>query len=206
MSTQNQESGLPYQENGPAEKRNISWFLSQDDTASFQNLLITYTNKHILTAAMLGCASRVILQAIPMVLVCGKNRAIPAVQYAEHSGYDIRYADSDSSASELLEPGDGKGPVAAILETGEDGMSPTQAGAVLGRILEYVCAATNHPNLAILIDDLSSLGQVPHIENTLAMSRKINIRFCMTTEKMSEVAAVYPATYIKIVENCTVLS
>lgn len=84
-------------------------------------------------------------------------------------------------------------------------MSPAQVGTVLGQILEYACAATNHPNLAVLIDDLPALGQVSYIENALAMSRKVNIRFCMTAEHMSEIAAAYPATHIKIIENCKVI-
>jgi hypothetical protein len=180
------------------------WFLNFNGHGQNMNLLITDASKHILAATMLGCASSVILQSIPMVLVCAKDSNTPAVKYAEFSGYDIRYADPDSGASELLEPGAGKGPVATILETWEGGMSPAQAGIVLGRILEYICGATNHPNLAILIDDLPALGQVPHIENALAMSRKLNISFCMTAEHMSEVAAVYPATHIKIIENCKV--
>lgn len=181
-----------------------SWFLMQGKALAEQNLLITDASERILTATMLGCASRVILKSIPMVLVCTKDSNTPAVKYAEFSGYDIRYADQDSGANELLEPGDGNGPAATILETGEGSMTHTQAGIVLGRILEYVCGATNHPNLAILIDDLPSLGQVPHIENALAMSGKINVRFCMTAEHMSEVAAAYPATHIKIIENCKV--
>lgn len=188
-------------------KANISdaqWFLSHNGNDQNINLLIADASKRILSATMLGCASRVILQSIPIVLVCSKDSNTPAVKYAEYSGYDIRYADPDSNASELLEPGDRSGPVATILETGENNMSPAQAGIVLGRILEYICGAANHPNLAILIDDLPSLGQVPHIENALAMSGKINVRFCMTAEHMSEVAAAYPATHIKIIENCKV--
>lgn len=185
-------------------EREHPWFLVPCDASINENLLITDASKRILTATMLGCASRVILQSIPMVLVCTKESNIPAVKYAEFSGYDIRYADQDSGANELLEPGDGNGPVATILETGEGSMTHTQAGIVLGRILEYVCGATNHPNLAILIDDLPALGQVPHIENALALSREINVRFCMTAEHMSEVAAAYPATHIKIIENCKV--
>ena len=181
-----------------------SWFLMQGKALAEQNLLITDASERILTATMLGCASRVILKSIPMVLVCTKDSNTPAVKYAEFSGYDIRYADQDSGANELLEPGDGNGPVATILETGEGSMTHTQAGIVLGRILEYVCGATNHPDLAILIDGLPSLGQVPRIENALAMSGKINVRFCMTAEHMSEVAAAYPATHIKIIENCKV--
>ena len=181
-----------------------SWFLMQGKALAEQNLLITDASERIPTATMLGCASRVILKSIPMVLVCGKDSNTPAVKYAEYSGYDIRYADLDSGASELLEPGDGKCPVATILEAGEGGMTHAQSGIVLGRILEYVCGANNHPNLAILIDDLPALGQVPHIENALAMSSKINVRFCMTAEHMSEVAAAYPATHIKIIENCKV--
>ena len=180
------------------------WFLVPCDASKNWNLLITDASKRILTATTLGCASRVILQTIPMVLVCAKGSNTPAVKYAEYSGYDIHYADPDSTASELLEPGDRNGPVATILEAGEGGMTPAQAGLVLGRILEYVCDAANHPNLAILIDDMPSLGQVPHIENALAMSSKINVRFCMTAEHMSEVAAAYPATHIKIIENCKV--
>ena len=181
-----------------------SWFLMQGKALAEQNLLITDASERILTATMLGCASRVILKSIPMVLVCTKDSNTPAVKYAEYSGYDIRYADPDSGASELLEPGDGKVPVATILEAGEDGMTHTRAGIVLGRILEYVCGGNNHPNLAIFIVDLPALGQVPHIEDALAMSSKINVRFCMTAEHMSEVAAAYPATHIKIIENCKV--
>lgn len=122
-----------------------SWFLMQGKALAEQNLLITDASERILTATMLGCASRVILKSIPMVLVCTKDSNTPAVKYAEYSGYDIRYADPDSGASELLEPGDGKVPVATILEAGEDGMTHTRAGIVLGRILEYVCGANNHP-------------------------------------------------------------
>lgn len=69
---------------------------------------------------------------------------------------------------------------------------------------EWCILRVIHPNLAIFIDDLPALGQVPHIENALAMSSKINVRFCMTAEHMSEVAAAYPATHIKIIENCKV--
>lgn len=187
-------------------KQNIQWCFNPSVKCQEpnENLLITNISSHILSATILGCSSIVILQSIPMVLVCTKDGITPAVKYAEYSGYDIRYADPDSDASELLEPGDRNGPVATILEAGESGMTPSQAGIVLGRILEYVCGATNHPNLAILIDDLPSLGQVPHIENALAMSGKINVHFCMTAEHMSEVAAAYPATYIKIIENCKV--
>lgn len=183
---------------------NTQWFLNSNGYDANINLLITDASKRILTATMLGCASRVILHSIPMVLVCAKDSNTPAVKYAEYSGYDIRYADPNSSASELLEPGGEKAPVAAILEAGEGDMSSAQTGIVLGRILEYVCGATNHPHLAILVDDLPALGQVPHIENALAMSRKLNISFCMTAEHMSEVAAAYPATHIKIIENCKV--
>ena len=184
--------------------KGVPWFFATETTSKDYNVLISDTNNHILTATILGCASCVIQQAVPMVLVCAKNSNTPAVKYAEYSGYDIRYADPDSTASELLEPCDRNGPVATILEAGENNMPPAQAGIVLGRILEYVCGAANHPNLAILIDDLPSLVRVPHIENALAMSRKINVRFCMTAERMSEVAAAYPATHIKIIENCKV--
>ncbi len=181
----------------------ISWFLTQGDTPTTQNYLVTDASKQILTATLLGCTSRVILQSIPMVLLCSKDSYTPVVKYAEYSGYDIRYAEPNSTAGELLEPGDAQGPVATVVEIGGD-LSLTQAGIILGRILEYVCYAINHPGLAILIDDLPSLGQVPHIENALAMSSKINVRFCMTAEHMSEVAAAYPATHIKIIENCKV--
>ena len=143
------------------------WFLCANGHDTNINLFITDASKRILTATTLGCASRVIttpphgfslLQSIPMGCVGGEDSNTPAVRYAEFSGYDIRYADLDSGASELLEPGDGKGPVATILEAGKGGMTPSQAGIVLGRILEYVCGANNHPNLAILIDDLPSSG------------------------------------------------
>lgn len=180
------------------------WFLYPNGYDSNINLLITDASKRILAATILGCTSRVILQSIPMVLACDKGSTIPAIQYAEARGYNIHRAEPNSSAGELLEPGDAQGPAATIVETGDGGLPLTRAGIILGRILEYVCYATNHPYLAILIDDLPSLGQVPHIENVLAMSSKINVRFCMTAEHMSEVAAAYPATHIKIIENCKV--
>lgn len=179
------------------------WFLSYNGHGQNINLLITDASKRILTAAILGCTSRVILHSIPLVLVCTKKSNTPAVKYAEYSGYDIRYAEPNSTAGELLEPGGAQGPVATVVEI-DGNLSLTQAGIILGRILEYACYAINHPGLAILIDDLPSLGQVPHIENALAMSSKINVRFCMTAEHMSEVAAAYPATHIKIIENCKV--
>ena len=185
------------------QNKGISWFFMSEATSKSTNLLIANTSKPILTASLLGCASRVILQSNSMVLVCSKDSSTPAVKYAEYSGYDIRYAEPNSTAGELLEPGYAPGPVATVVEIGGD-LSPAQAGIILGRILEYVCYAINHPGLAILIDDLPSLGQVLHIENALAMSSKINVRFCMTAEHMSEVAAAYPATHIKIIENCKV--
>ena len=165
------------------------WFLYPNGYDSNINLLITDASKRILAAT---------------ILVCDKGSTIPAIQYAEARGYNIHRAEPNSSAGELLEPGDAQGPAATIVETGDGGLPLTRAGIILGRILEYVCYATNHPYLAILIDDLPSLGQVPHIENVLAMSSKINVRFCMTAEHMSEVAAAYPATHIKIIENCKV--
>ena len=204
MNFHNQIQNSMCSKKNTTENHGISWFLAQGAVSTTQNLLVTDASKRILTATLLGCTSRVIMKSIPMVLVCAKDNNTPAVKFAEYSGYDIRYADPDSGASELLEPGDGNGPVATILEAGEGGMTPAQAGIVLGRILKYVSGATNYPNLAILIDDLPSLGQVPHIENALAMSGKINVRFCMTAEHMSEVAAAYPATHIKIIENCKV--
>lgn len=183
---------------------NNNWFLTSHTLDSVHNLLVIDADKQILSATILGCASRVILQSLPMVFICSKDNAAPVVRYAECSGYDIRYADPDSAVSELLEPGDRAIPVATILSTEEDGISPFQTGMVLGKILEYVCAATSHPNLAILIDGLPSLGKVPRIENALTISRKINVQFCMTAEHLNEIAATYPATYIKIIENCKV--
>lgn len=183
-----------------------SWLWVQAGKPSIQNILITDVSKTVMIAALLGCASRVILQSIPMVLVCDKGSTTPAIQYAEAKGYNIHHAEPNSTAGELLEPGDAQSPVATTVETGDGGLTLTQAGIILGRILEYVCYAINHPSLAILVDDLPSLGQVPHIENAMAMSRNINIRFCMTAEHMNDVAATYPATHIKIIENCKMFS
>lgn len=183
-------------------KQSTSWFLSEDD-GQCKSLLLLSEHRQALSAAVCGCAARAVMTRVPILLAGSYSTIAPAVKFAEATSYCMRFCAADTPADVLLAPGDSEHPVAAVLAVGPGGFQIADAADILGNVMTYLTHIQNtQQRLAIVIEDLPVYRAIRNIEAVLELSRQGNIRFLLGAQNTSEIAVAYPATAVKVIENC----
>lgn len=177
-----------------------SWFLPTND-GRIANILLL--GKHAdLSVVVCGYAMQAITHHVPVFLVGNHQTLGPVIDFAKASGYTIEYCSAGMPASSMFQEGDGDQPTAWVLTVGPGGFAPEDAADILNEVMAFLKDNRDARNLAIVLEDLPVFGAIQDFEAVMERSRNGHLQILISAQNTSEISVTYPATSIKIYENC----